>query len=286
MKTPLIGFVGQGYVGKNYADDFESRGYSTVRYSLEEPYIKNKEKIKECDMVFIAVPTPTTPKGFDGSIVEEALTLVGVGKIAVIKSTIAPYPCTTKKLQATYPDRTILFSPEFLSEATAAEDAAHPFANIVGMPIDDALHKDAAEKVHAVLPESPFSLTCDSAEAEIIKYAHNGSAFVEILFFNLMYDLSEKLGCDWAVIQKALENDPLIAQRYAKPLHKSGRGAGGHCFIKDFEALSRSYVEAVGEERGMKLFEALKEKNKVLLIQSGKDLDLLAQVYGDLSTSK
>ena len=56
-----IGFIGQGFIGKNYADDFERRGFEVIRYALEEPYRANKEKIRECDIVFIAVPTPTTP---------------------------------------------------------------------------------------------------------------------------------------------------------------------------------------------------------------------------------
>ena len=77
FKKPLIGFIGQGYVGKNYGDDFEWRGFKVVRYSLEKPYIENKDKIKECDIVFVAVWTPTTPKGFDLSIVESVLPLVG-----------------------------------------------------------------------------------------------------------------------------------------------------------------------------------------------------------------
>ncbi len=59
-----IGFIGQGFIGKSYADDLERRGKKVVRYSLEEPYIKNKDRIRDCDIVFIAVPTPTTPEGF------------------------------------------------------------------------------------------------------------------------------------------------------------------------------------------------------------------------------
>jgi len=85
-----VGFIGQGYVGKNYADDFEARGYTVIRYSLEEPYIQNKDRIKECDVVFIAVPTPTTPKGFDASILESAFSLIKDGATVVIKSTILP----------------------------------------------------------------------------------------------------------------------------------------------------------------------------------------------------
>ena len=41
----------------------KSAAFAVVRYSLEEPHVKNGDKIGECDIVFIAVPTPTTPKG-------------------------------------------------------------------------------------------------------------------------------------------------------------------------------------------------------------------------------
>jgi len=85
-----IGFIGQGYVGKNYADNFERREFSTVRYSLEPEYVANKGRIGECNIVFIAVPTPTTPDGFDLSVVEGAVGFVSAVKIAVIKSTITP----------------------------------------------------------------------------------------------------------------------------------------------------------------------------------------------------
>jgi len=276
---PIIGFIGQGFIGKNYADDFELRGYTTVRYALEEPYRGNKEQIKDCDIVFIAVPTPTTPEGFDDSLVRGAIELVGEGKIAVVKSTIVPG--TTKTFQTQYPNHIVFYSPEFLSEATAAEDAAHPFSNIVGATIDDEAHRVAAEQVHAVLPPAPYSLTCDSTEAELIKYAHNGSGYMEIIFFNLMYELAQKSGVNWAPIQEALQADPYIAHRYAKPIHKTGRGAGGHCFIKDFAALRGLYTEKVGDALGIEAFKAIEKKNIALLKGSGKDLDLLKGVYGE-----
>ena len=141
LKKPLIGFIGQGFVGGNYADDFEKRGYEVVRYALEPQYVENKDKIKTCDIVFVCVPTPTTPKGFDYSIVADGLKLVGKGKIAVIKSTMLPG--TTKELQKKNPNIVVLCSPEFLSVATAAHDAANPFSNIVGMPSTSPRHKKA-----------------------------------------------------------------------------------------------------------------------------------------------
>lgn len=276
---PLIGFVGQGWIGRNYADDFESRGYKTVRYALEEPYRKNKDKVKEADIVIIAVPTPTTPKGFDISIVEEALTHIGKGKIAVLKSTILPG--TTERLQKKFPGITLMYSPEFLSESTAAYDAAHPFSNIMGLPVNDAAHRAAATKALAVMPKAPFEHVCTSTEAEIIKYSHNASAYVQIVMFNMLYDLSQKLGSNWQAIQDALEADPYISNRYARPVHKKGRGAGGGCFIKDFSAL-RMLIEKITPKnvkaiQAMKAFEA---KNIELLLNSHKDLGLLQGVYG------
>ena len=270
-RKPLIGFVGQGWIGRNYANDFEARDHETVRYALEEPYRQNKEKIKDCDIVLIAVPTPTTPKGFDSSIVAEALSLVGDGHIAVIKSTILPG--TTERFQKENPNITILYAPEFLSEATAAHDAAHPFSNIMGLSVDDEAHRVAAREVLAVLPSAPFSHICSSTEAELIKYSHNMSGYVQIVLFNALYDLAAARGADWAHIQQALEADPYICNRYAKPLHKSGRGAGGGCFIKDFASLARLYEEHVGDTAGVQFLKGAQDKNIDLLIKSKKDLD-------------
>ncbi|PIR82463.1 hypothetical protein COU20_02395 [Candidatus Kaiserbacteria bacterium CG10_big_fil_rev_8_21_14_0_10_59_10] len=283
----LVGFIGQGYIGKNYADDFERRGYAVVRYALEEPYNGNKAKVAECDVVIIAVPTPTTSGQFDLSVVESVLQLVGEGKIAVIKSTVLPG--TTAELQNRHNTVTILYSPEFLSERTAAEDAAHPFSNIIGMPEESERHRAAAELVHSVLPKAQYSLTCTSTEAELIKYTHNGSGYIQIVFFNMMYDLARSLGCDWNTIEEAIRNDPLVCNRYAKPVHasghpgaKQGRGAGGHCFIKDMAALSELYARRLSDDaRGQSFLRAMECKNVDLLTKSGKDLDLLKGVYGE-----
>jgi nucleotide sugar dehydrogenase len=274
-----VGFIGQGYIGKNYADDFENRGYNVVRYARSEPYNQNGDEIKDCDVVFIAVPTPTTPEGFDDSIIREVVRRVGKGKIAVIKSTILPG--TTKSMQKERPNIIVLYSPEFLSETTAAHDAAHPFSNIVGMPVSDTAHKKAAAQVHKILPNAPYALTCDSTEAEIIKYTHNINAYAQVVMFNILYELTEKLGAHWDTVEEAIKADPLVSNRYASPVHKSGRGAGGNCFIKDFEAFSRFYKDRVKDAEGAAALVGLKKKNIDLLISSNKDIDLLKGVYGD-----
>ena len=278
-KKPLIGFIGQGWIGKAYADNFEHRGYEVVRYALEKPYVANKDRIKECDIVFIAVWTPTTPKGFDSSVIRSVLPLVGKGKTAVIKSTVLPG--TTNELQAKFPGIVVLNNPEFLSITTSVHDAAHPFANLVGMPVHDAKHYLAAEQVMKIIPKAKYSSICMSADAEIFKYTHNASGYTQVILFNLMYDLAQRFGANWDVINKAIQSDPLIPNRYSNPIHKSGRGAGGGCFIKDIAAL-RSHVKKhlPADVLSRKVLEAMEAKNAELLISTDKDLDLLAGVYG------
>lgn len=283
-KKPVIGLVGQGFVGKNTANNFEERGFSVIRYALEEPYRQNKEKIKEADVVFIAVPTPTTPSGFDASIVEKSVALARPGAIVVIKSTVVPG--TSARLQKKFPKVVLLNNPEFLSEKTAKQDTDFPFANVVGMTVKDAKHKKAAELVQSIIPKAPFKLICSSNESEVYKYSHNVSGYTQILTFNLMYDMAKHLGADWAPIQKAIEADPLICNRYSNPLHKSGRGAGGACFIKDFAAFAKHHHKLIGHSTASAFMKAAEKHNIALLAETEKDIELLEGVYGKANVAK
>jgi UDPglucose 6-dehydrogenase len=283
-KNLLIGFIGQGFIGKNYADDFEARGFKVIRYAKEPAYEMNKEKIAECDMVFIAVPTPTTPDGFNFDILKEVIGLVGVGKSAIVKSTILPGTC--ESLQNLYPDRFVFHSPEFLTEKTAAYDAAHPTRNIVGYPIENEEYKQRAQEILDVLPNSPLNMICKAKEAELVKYASNSFLFLKIIYANILYDLAVKEGSDWEKISAGMAADPRIGASHLQPTHASGvdgkvgRGAGGHCFVKDFAALLE-YVRNKGEDVLGEMFLCSAEaKNLSLLRKSGKDADIIREVYG------
>ena len=277
-----IGFIGQGWIGKNYADHFKDRGFDIVRYGKEEAYLRNKDEISECDIVFVAVPTPTTPEGFSADVVKEVLSLVGKGKTAVIKSTILPG--TTRKLQHAYPDSTVLFSPEFLREATVRNDVDNPDRNIIGITTEE--HRDVAKEVMKILPKAPYESICTAEEAELIKYAGNVHLYIKVIYMNMLYDLAQTFGGEWETIAKSVSADPRIGTSHMYPVHASGhtkdkgRGAGGHCFIKDFAAFADFYTKAVPDKTGQELLEALAKKNIDLLTKSGKDLDILKQVYG------
>jgi len=281
---PLIGFIGQGFIGKHMADDFENRGYAPVRYAVEEPYIVNKDKIAQCDITFIAVPTPTTPNGFDFSIIRSVLPLIGKGKIAVIKSTILPG--TTEKLQADFPDIVIMHSPEFLREKSAAEDTAHPERNIVGITVDDTKHRKLAEQVMAVLPNAPHEYITTARNAESVKYIGNVFLALKVNFFNIAYDFATASGADWEQVHSIVVDDSRIGPGHTRVVDQSGaattagRGAGGHCFPKDLQAFIEQFSRVTNESAGTAFLEAFRNYNNHLLTASHKDLNLLHGIYG------
>ncbi len=282
MKKPTIGCIGQGWVGKHIADNFESRGFSVVRYSKESPHNGNAEKITDCDIVFIAVPTPTTAKGFDSSIVAGVLKLVGKGKAAVIKSTMLPG--TTDQLQKKNPDKFVFHAPEFLREAQAAKDVAHPNRNIIGVPDQPKSRKSEALKnaklVISVLPKSPYELICSAKEAELIKYTSNCFLTLKVIYGNLIYDLAGSLGLDYEKVIDAVGADARIGKSHFI-VDKKKRGAGGNCFIKDFAAFRKFFEEIVKDHKGAEFLRSAEQKNIHLLKSTGKDLELLAGVYGE-----
>lgn len=282
-----IGFIGQGFIGKHMADDFVERGYDVVRYALEEPYIQNRDLIATCDIVFIAVPTPTNSRGFDATALERVLLLVGDEKIAVIKSTISPG--STRRFQDVHAKKIILHSPEFLREKHAASDTRRPARNIVGVPYTEARYEEAAALVMSVLPNAPYNKICNAAEAELTKYGGNCFLALKVVYMNLLYDMAQAVGADYAVIAESMAADARIGASHMQVVDSSGhvgaisgRGAGGHCFPKDLAALRMAYAQLVPEDvSGYALLRSVEKKNVALLRKSHKDLDLLFDIYVD-----
>jgi len=280
----VIGCIGQGYVGKSYADAIEAKGYPVIRYSLEQKYVANKQRMRECDIVFIAVPTPTSSLGFDGSMVESTLALLKKGATAVIKSTLIPG--TTTKLQKKFPHLFVMHSPEFLVARTAAQDALSPKRSIIGIPKNTKAFKDRAQQAIEILPRAAFERVVSAEEAELIKYGGNFFLYLKVVFGNLLYEAAEAAGANYEAIREALGADPRIGPSHLQVVHdsghrgaKKGRGAGGICFIKDVEAFKVFYAHEAKDKLGNAMLEATIAKNVDLLKRSGKDHDLLVQTY-------
>ena len=289
-KKPSLGFIGQGWIGKNLADNFEARGHSTIRYAHEEPYNKNKELLKEADIIFIAVPTPTTQTGFDDTVLRQAVKLASPGQTVVIKSTVIPG--TTDRIATDNPGVFVMHAPEFLRETSVKKDIAEPERNIIGIPtkhIDDLKWRRRAEEVLSILAPAPYKVICSASEAELTKYGGNNFLYMKVVYMNTLYDLAQHHGADWDIIAQNMSADSRIGTSHMQPVHQhthmgkiAGRGAGGHCFIKDFAALRAHYEEVFPEDTHVhSLLRSFEATNNHLLRSTNKDVDLLASVYGD-----
>ncbi len=281
MKNKRIGFI-----GRNMADDFSERGYEVVRYALEAEYVGNRGAIADCEVVFVAVPTPTTPYGFDDTALVSALSLIGKNKVAVIKSTMVPG--TTRKLQLLFPDFTIVHSPEFLREKFALEETRAPERTIIGLVEKNPALESVAKTLLSILPQAETELVCLAEEAELIKYGGNCFLAMKVVYMNILYEFSQKLNLDYDVVASGVGADKRIGMSHTKVIDNSGkdtvvgRGAGGHCFPKDLAAFRQSYEKVVKDDSlGNDFIRSLELKNLSLLRQSGKDINLLLQIYGE-----
>ena len=237
------------------------------------------------------MPTPTTPEGFDYSIVEGAIELIGKGNVAVIKSTMQPG--STEQIAKKYPDVFVMHSPEFLKEKTAAFDASNPDRNIIGITEDTEEYKEKAKMVMKVLAKAPYNKVMDVRSAELVKYIGNCFLMTKVVFFNVMYDIADKLDLNWEDVRDSVANDPRIGESHTKIKHESGhggpaaRGAGGHCFIKDFAAIRELHEKIVGDDKaGLEVLKSIEDKNINLLKSSGKDIDLLCSIYDEKTIGK
>ena len=121
-----IGIVGQGYVGSAVREVFDKH-YQTNTFDLNGNCTCRdlEELIDHSDIIFVCVPTPMNQDGTcHTGIVEEVVKEIAESahdkQIVVIKSTVPPG--TTDRLHRKYRNISVIFNPEFLTEANFIED--------------------------------------------------------------------------------------------------------------------------------------------------------------------
>lgn len=258
MKT---GIVGLGYVGSAIKFAESEAETFDINPAVQTTCKTLHELVQKVDVIYVCVPTPMQSDGScDVSIVESAIDdIIAVAeskKILVIKSTVLPG--TTARMQQKYSAHTILFSPEFLTEANFKYDYLNSNLILIGYAAEsykeDAkcllrhqsmiLYRHAMEKDLA--REHRQMLTIDATAAEFYKYLRNTFLATKVSFANEMYSIAEQLKIDWRVLTDVLENDPQMGDTHWKVPGPDGHfGFGGTCFPKDLSALI-NYSEVNG----------------------------------------
>ena len=274
-----IWFIWTWFIGWNMADNFKDRWFDVVQYSLDEKYKDNLEEVKKADIVFVAVPTPTKNRKFDRSVLENALENTAPGQKIVIKSTVLVG--TTDYFQEKYPDRYFFHSAEFLTERNARWDVDKPSRNVVWFT---EISKPYAPDVMKILPEATNgNIYCLAKDSEMGKYASNFLLTAKIIMANLIYDLCEKYGVKYDIIQEIAGSDDRIGPSHLSVVFEWWRWANGHCFPKDLSAFHEMYDE--GESMldrhyvlWNRLLETMEQYNAKLNIETNKQVDIIESV--------
>ena len=245
-----IGIVGQGYVGTAVREVF-SKHYEVDTYDLDKDKcsVDYLEDIVELsNIIFVCVPTPMKKDGScDTSIVEAVVKDINdmvvsrsvSDRIVAIKSTIPPG--TTEILNKECRNISILFNPEFLTEANFIEDFKNQNRIIIGGP------RPASTKLRQlyslVFPNVPIIKT-GSTTAEMVKYFTNTFLATKVSFANEMYQICEKLDIDYdKVVEYSTYDERLGKSHWAVPGPDGKPGFGGSCFPKDINALIKTAEE-------------------------------------------
>ena len=190
-----IGIVGQGFVGSAIREGL-SGFYEIATYDLRQE-LRNCDSLCELvcrsDFIFVCLPTPMRE---DGSchigILENVVKDISeicesngfTNRIVIVKSTVPPG--TTSMLENKCENITVVFSPEFLTEANSFDDFKNQSRIIVGGP------RPASSKVKTMFrkafPTIPIIKT-GTKTAEMVKYFTNCFLATKVTFANQMFQI-------------------------------------------------------------------------------------------------
>tara|TARA_Y100000033_G_C2742675_1_gene109376 strand:+ start:76 stop:924 length:849 start_codon:yes stop_codon:yes gene_type:complete len=239
----IVGVVGQGFVGTAVYEGLKKHHNLFCYDKNEEVNIKRGGVAnlpilaRHSDIIFVCVPTPMTQDGecYTGYVEEVVAELDEwtEDKIVVIKSTIIPG--TTARLNQKYGRNTIVFSPEFLTEANSIEDFKNQTRIILG---GDRKGTNKLRIMFSKAFPKAHIIKTDSTYAEMIKYLTNNFLTVKVAFANEMYKICERLRIDYdKVVEYATLDERLGPSHWGVPGPDGDFGYGGHCFPKDIQAM-------------------------------------------------
>jgi nucleotide sugar dehydrogenase len=256
MKKNNIGIVGQGFVGSAIRAGLEAH-HNIFTYDIDKEKCNNthEQVCENSEIIFVCVPTPMRNDGScDTRILESAIDDVydkcyktGTFPVLIIKSTVPPG--TTKRINGKYKDMTVLFSPEFLTEANSFEDFKNQNRIIIGVPdYDSTIVSFEGEKVERMFKkafkEKTLTQIVDSGEAEMCKYFINCFLSTKVIFANQMYDICNSAGIDYDNVKGLSLLDLRIGKSHMMvPGPDGDRGFGGHCFPKDLAAMIKFGID-------------------------------------------
>ena len=202
-----------------------------------------KKSIKDSDIIFICVGTPTKKGGSSADlsqiykVAKEISLSINKFKIIVTKSTV---PVTTgdeiEKILLKRNNKNkfaVISNPEFLREGEAIRDFTYPDRIVVGSN-DKKSNRIMTTLYTPLISKGAHYINTSRKAAELIKYASNAFLATKITFINEIANLCEKTGINVEDISIGMGLDKRIGGRFLR----AGPAYGGSCFPKDTKAIT------------------------------------------------
>lgn len=276
-----IGVIGAGRLGICFALLLEKVGYEVVVSDCRHDYvialnnriiktnepevadllddaknfvatIDNIEVVKQCDIIYTLVATPSAPDGsYDVSavwkVVEEIQTApeYGIdlkGKVFVVGCTTNPGDCDKFKEKLSPYGMDVFYNPEFIAQGSIINDLR--FADMVLIGGDDPNVRSRIatiyNKIQWVDPKPCFMST---TAAEIVKLAVNCFLTTKISYANMVGEVLTLSGLENEIenVLYAIGSDTRVGSKYMK----YGFGYGGPCLPRDNRSFA-AYAQKVG----------------------------------------
>jgi len=241
MNVLNLGIVGKGFVGSAVANGFDQ---SVEQFIVDPKFNTNTiQDLVNFDprLIFVCVPTPPQESHYDVDVhyvddVLKELHNLNYKGVVVVKSTITPDHLT--RFKKTY-KLSIVYNPEFLTEANSFDDFLNPSMQILGGKWRDCETVEKAYVKHSSVKTVPTFKT-DLITASLIKYTINSWLATKVTFFNELQELfsNSETKVPWETFTEMLSQDKRIGDSHMKVPGPDGNlGFGGHCFPKDTKAL-------------------------------------------------
>ncbi len=201
--------------------------------------------IRESDMIFVSVNTPTKTFGVGAGMAadlqywektaRQIRDCAGSSKIIVEKSTLPVKTAQAMKRILTASDSgnqfEVLSNPEFLAEGTAIRDLEAPDRVLIGSDETPSgiQARDELVNVYANWVERDRILTTNIWSSELSKLVSNAFLAQKISSINAISALCEKTDADVAEVSRAVGMDSRLGNRFLN----ASVGFGGSCFKKD-----------------------------------------------------
>jgi nucleotide sugar dehydrogenase len=273
MKIGLIGagrlgiclallMEGAGYdvlvsdIREDYVNDLNRRVISTTEPFVEERLSKavnfeattdNKRVIKECDIIFTLVATPSLDDGsYNVNAVYEVIRDIQTagdvsGKTFVVGCTTNPGDCARFQDLLTSYGVSVVYNPEFIAQGSIIRDLENADMVLIG---GYGKHiEDLIGIYYGIQVTKPSISLMSTTSAEIVKIAINCYMTTKISFANMIGEVLVLSGLEDEIdsVLTSIASDSRIGSKYLK----YGFGFGGPCLPRDNRAFGK-YAEKLG----------------------------------------